>query len=141
MEKLHDSGQVRLLGISNVGLDQLQLLCQKARIRPRFVQNRCYAVQGWDRHVREYCTANGIIYQGFSLLTANPQVVQSRVLARIAKRHQRNATQIVFRFALDIGMIPLTGTTDPAHMSADLEIFDFRLDGEEIEQIETLALA
>jgi diketogulonate reductase-like aldo/keto reductase len=141
MEKLHDSGQVRLLGISNVGLDQLQLLCEKARIRPRFVQNRCYAVQGWDRHVREFCTANEIIYQGFSLLTANPEILRSRPVARIAERHQRSATQIVFRFALEIGMIPLTGTTDPAHMSADLEIFDFRLDGEEIEQIETLTLA
>jgi diketogulonate reductase-like aldo/keto reductase len=37
------------------------------------------------------------------------------------------------------GMIPLTGTTDPAHMKADLEAFDFHLEPEEIEQIECLA--
>jgi diketogulonate reductase-like aldo/keto reductase len=141
MEKLYDSGQVRLLGISNVGLDQLQLLCQQARIRPRFVQNRCYAVQGWDYHIRQFCSANGIIYQGFSLLTANPEVLRSRTLARISERHQRTATQIVFRFALDVGMMPLTGTTDASHMASDLEIFDFRLDTEEIQQIERLAVA
>ena len=71
MEAIHDSGRARLLGVSNVTLEQLQRLCQEARIRPRFVQNRCYAVQGWDRRVREFCAANELVYQGFSLLTAN----------------------------------------------------------------------
>ena len=71
MEAIHDSGRTRLLGVSNVTLDQLQQLCKGARVRPRFVQNRCYAVRGWDRRIREFCAANGLIYQGFSLLTAN----------------------------------------------------------------------
>src|SRR5262245_62846944 len=38
MEAIHASGRVRVLGVSNVGLDQLQLLCASARVRPRFVQ-------------------------------------------------------------------------------------------------------
>jgi diketogulonate reductase-like aldo/keto reductase len=139
MESLHDSGRVRFLGVSNVSLEQLQLLCEKARIRPRFVQNRCYAIRGWDRRIREFCTANGIVYQGFSLLTANRDVLASPTMARIAQHHGRTVSQIVFRFALDVGMIALTGTTDPEHMRADLEIFDFRLAAEEITQIETLA--
>lgn len=139
MESLHDSGQVRFLGMSNVTLEQLQSLCEKARIRPRFVQNRCYAIRGWDRRVREFCTANGIIYQGFSLLTANREVLASPAMARIAQRHGRTVSQIVFRFAVDVGMIALTGTTDPDHMRADFEIFDFRLAPDEVARIEMLA--
>jgi diketogulonate reductase-like aldo/keto reductase len=138
MEAIHDSGQARLLGISNVTLDQLQTLCQKARVRPRFVQNRCYAAQGWDRRVRQFCAANGLLYQGFSLLTANREAMAHSELARIAKRHGRTVSQIVFRFALDVGMIPLTGTTDADHMEADLEVFNFRLEPEEVERIEGL---
>src|SRR5262249_16782483 len=42
METIRDSGRTRLLGVSNVTLEQLELLCQGARIRPHFVQNRCY---------------------------------------------------------------------------------------------------
>ncbi len=139
MESLHDSGQVRFLGMSNVTLEQLQSLCEKARIRPRFVQNRCYAIRGWDRRVREFCTANGIVYQGFSLLTANREVLASPAMARIAQRHGRTVSQIVFRFAVDVGMIALTGTTDPDHMRADFEIFDFRLAPDEVARIEMLA--
>jgi diketogulonate reductase-like aldo/keto reductase len=140
MEALHDSGRARLLGVSNVSLDQLQRLCQQARVGPRFVQNRCYAVRGWDRAVREFCVAHDIVYQGFSLLTANRDVLARPELARIAEHHGRTVSQVVFRFALDVGMVPLTGTTDLAHMSIDLEVFDFRLEPAEIERIEGLAL-
>jgi diketogulonate reductase-like aldo/keto reductase len=139
MEAIHDSGRVRLLGISNVTFEQLQRLCQRARVRPRFVQNRCYAVRGWDRQVREFCAHNGLVYQGFSLLTANRDVIDRPEMLRIAKHHGRTVSQIVFRFALDVGMIPLTGTTDPAHMKADLEVFDFCLEPEEVERIERMA--
>ena len=79
MELLHESGRARLLGVSNVTLEQLQHLCREARVRPQFVQNRCYAVEGWDRGVREFCVANGLIYQGFSLLTANRSAGPSRI--------------------------------------------------------------
>lgn len=138
MEAIHATGRTRLLGVSNISLDQLQELCQKASVTPRFVQNRCYAERGWDRRMREYCAANGIIYQGFSLLRANRQVLAHHEMDRIAKKHGRTAAQIVFRFALEVGMIALTGTTSAAHMKADLEVFDFRLETEEVNRIAAL---
>ena len=139
MEAIHDSGRTRLLGVSNVTLEQLQSLCREARVQPRFVQNRCYATRGWDRRVREFCAANDILYQGFSLLTANREVLARPELARIAEHHNRTASQILFRFALDAGMLPLTGTTDAGHMRADLDVFDFALTLDEVQQIEHLA--
>jgi diketogulonate reductase-like aldo/keto reductase len=138
MEAIHESGRARLLGVSNVSLDQLQELCESVRIRPRFVQNRCYAVRGWDRDVRRFCAANGIVYQGFSLLTANRAVLAHPELHRIAQRHAVTPAQLVFRFALDVGMIPLTGTTKAEHMRADLGVLNFQLRAEEVARIEML---
>ncbi len=140
MEALHDGGRVRLLGVSNFTLEQLQRLCEQARVPPRFVQNRCYASRGWDRAVREFYGARGMVYQGFSLLTANRDVLDHPEMVRIAHRHGRSAAQVVFRFALDAGMVPLTGTTDPGHMREDLEVYAFRLEPEEVERIERLAV-
>jgi diketogulonate reductase-like aldo/keto reductase len=139
MEAIHDSGRVRLLGVSNVGHDQLELLCAKARVRPTFVQNRCYADQGWDREVRTFCAAEHLAYQGFSLLTANRDLLKRQELRRIAEHYGRTASEIVFRFAMDVGMIPLTGTTSAEHMQVDLSIFDFRLNAEEVAVIECMA--
>ncbi len=138
MEAIHSSGRARLLGICNVTLEQLQSLCKEARVRPRFVQNRCYAAQGWDRRIRQFCAANGVVYQGFSLLTANRKVTAHRELILMAERHGRTVSQIVFRFAIDVGMVPLTGTTDAEHMREDLDVFDFRLEPKEVVIIEAL---
>lgn len=141
MEALYDKGLTRFLGISNVNLEQLQELFQKARIRPSFVQNRCYANLAWDSPIREFCQSHSILYQGFSLLTANPQVLNHPQLAQIASRYKRTTNQIIFRFSLEVGMIPLTGTTNAKHMQEDLAIFDFQLTPEEIRQIQTMALS
>lgn len=138
MEAIHDSGRVRYLGVSNVFLDQLELLVKEARVKPRFVQNRCYASRGWDRDVREFCAANDIIYQGFSLLTANRDVLANSAVAKLAHKYHCSAAQIVFRFALDVGMLPLTGTTAAAHMQADLAVDKFALTAAEMEQLDKI---
>lgn len=140
MEEIYDSGRVRVLGVSNVTLEQLKSLYHGARIRPQFVQNRCYAAREWDRLIREFCAANDMIYQGFSLLTGNRDVMVSPELIQIAKRHGRTVSQIVFRFALDVGMLPLTGTTNDDHMRLDLDLFDFHLEPAELHTIERLSL-
>jgi diketogulonate reductase-like aldo/keto reductase len=61
-------------------------------------------------------------------------------MGRLARRHQKTVSQIVFRFALDAGIIPLTGTTSRVHMQADLDVFKFSLSPGEVARIEGLAL-
>ena len=72
-------------------------------------------------------------------MTANRQALAAPTLTQIAERHGRTIPQVVFRFALAVGMMPLTGTTSAEHMKQDLEIFEFDLDPEEIDQIERVA--
>src|SRR5688500_3002372 len=79
----------RALGISNVALDQLEELWSFARVKPSFVQNRCYAATRWDAKTRELCKRNGIVYQGFSLLTANAAELRSATLREIVQRTGR----------------------------------------------------
>ncbi len=141
MEALHDAGRARFLGISNVAPDQLEALLRIARVRPTFVQNRCYAALGWDALVRALCEREGVVYQGFSLLTANTRILRRSVVEDVARLHGRTSAQVVFRFALQLGMIPLTGTTDPRHMGEDLAVYEFELSVPELRAIERAALA
>lgn len=139
MEDLQQEGQVGLLGVSNVTAEQVAALCETARIPPAFVQNRCFARLGWDRDVRHVCRQEGVVYQGFSLLTANRAELSSPPCRSLAERHGKTVPQIVFRFALELGMIPLTGTTDPEHMRQDLAVYDFELPAEDVETLETIS--
>ena len=141
MEGLHAEGKTRFIGVSNVDLDQLELLCERARTPPAFVQNRCFARNGWDAEIRAFCRERGIVYQGFSLLTANIAHLRTPAFAETVRRVGRTPAQVVFRFALQVGMQPLTGTTDPAHMREDLGMYDFELAPEDVRRIEEIAEA
>jgi diketogulonate reductase-like aldo/keto reductase len=140
MEAFYQSGKTKMIGISNVTAAQLAQLCEQANVRPMMVQNRCFAALAWDKEVRAICQAHGIIYQGFSLLTANREVFADPDIRAIAQRVGAGPAQVIFRFAMQIGMLPLTGTTSQQHMKEDLAAEQFSLSAEEIQRIEMIAL-
>jgi diketogulonate reductase-like aldo/keto reductase len=140
MEGLYQTGKAKMIGISNIMAGQLAQLCEQANIKPMVVQNRCYAALGWDMQVREICQAHGIIYEGFSLLTANSEVLADPQVQQIARRLGTAPAQVIFRFAMQIGMLPLTGTTSERHMKEDLQAEHLELSADEVQRIETIAL-
>jgi diketogulonate reductase-like aldo/keto reductase len=107
MEALQQQGDTRTIGISNVSRQQLEALYESARIKPAFVQNRCYARTGWDRDVRDFCRSKQIRYQGFSLLTANRTELADPRIEAIAQRRQATVAQVVFRFAHALGLLSI----------------------------------
>jgi len=135
MEKLHASGRVRQLGVSNVSPDQLSALVAGAKVPPSYVQNRCYARLGWDARIREICREEHIRYQGFSLLTANRKELARPEIKAIARHHKATVPQVVFAFSMQSGMLPLTGTSSEKHMREDLASASFRLSAEECSQV------
>ena len=139
MVKERDGGRTRFLGVSNVSLRHLQQMAATGAEAPAFVQNRCFARVGWDRDVRAFCRERRTVYQGFLLLTANPEVLRHRLVAGIAARLKATPPQVVFRFALAVGMLPLTGTSDAEHMKQDLASRDLSLSADEVSAIERLA--
>jgi diketogulonate reductase-like aldo/keto reductase len=141
MVKERNAGRARLLGVSNVSLLHLEQMAAAHPDVPAFVQNRCFARLGWDREVRRFCRERKITYQGFSLLTANPEALRHPLVAALAARAKTTPAQVVFRFAQAVGMLPLTGTSNAEHMQQDLASRDLEMSSEEVRAIESLAVA
>jgi diketogulonate reductase-like aldo/keto reductase len=139
MKKERDAGRTRLLGVSNVSLRHLEQMSEAHSEMPGFVQNRCYARLGWDRDVRFFCRERKIAYQGFSLLTANVDVLRHPIITRLAACENATPAQVIFAFARAEGMLPLTGTSNPEHMRQDLASLALELSPEAVQCIETLA--
>jgi diketogulonate reductase-like aldo/keto reductase len=143
MVKERDAGRTRALGVSNVSLRHLQQMAALRLEAPAFVQNRCYARLGWDREVRAFCKERKIVYQGFSLLTANINDLRhpaiAKIITAIAQREGATFAQVVFRFTQAVGMLPLTGTTDAEHMRQDLACRGLTISPEEVQAIESMA--
>jgi diketogulonate reductase-like aldo/keto reductase len=139
MRKQRDAGHARLLGVSNVSLQHLEQMAAVHTEGPAFVQNRCYARLGWDREVRRFCDERNIVYQGFSLLTANAEVLRHPVVSGIAARVEATPAQLVFAFARAVGMLPLTGTSSAEHMKQDMASSELKLGEEAVRAIERVA--
>ena len=139
MEAQVEAGKVGQLGISNCyGLQQLESLCSEARIKPAVLQNRFYADTCYDRDLRAYCRKQGIVYQSFWTLSANPQVLSHRTVTALAEKYQCTAAQILFRYLTQVGVAPLTGTRSDGHMRDDLAIFEFQLTDAELTRMSAL---
>jgi diketogulonate reductase-like aldo/keto reductase len=138
MIKERDAGRTRFLGVSNVSLGHLEQMSALNKELPKFVQNRCYARLGWDRDIRRFCREREIVYQGFSLLTANVEVLRHALITGLATEMRVSPPQIVFAFARSVGMLPLTGTSNDQHMRQDLGSVDLTLAPEAMRDIEHL---
>lgn len=139
MEALQQAGKTRLLGVSNMRLEQLQQLLAGATVKPAFVQNRCYARMQWDAQVRALCRAENMLYQGFSLLTANQREIVTEPMRQICLRHGCTLAQVVYRFALQAGMQPLMGSTGRQHQQEALGAYGLELSAEEMATVENTA--
>ncbi len=139
MTRERDAGRTRLLGVSNVSLRHLEQMVQVHSSLSAFVQNRCFARLGWNREVRAFCRKHEIVYQGFSLLTANVEVLRDPVVAEIAVQANGTAAQVVFAFARSVGILPLTGTSSAEHMKQDLESRGMEIGDDAVRAIEGLA--
>jgi diketogulonate reductase-like aldo/keto reductase len=139
MEELYSDKKIHNLGVSNFTAQQLKELCDSVTVKPKFIQNRCYADKGWDIEVREVCEREDVKYQGFSILTANGNELSLPLISELAEDYAKTIPQIIFKFCMQIGIIFITGTSSEKHMRDDLNINDFELSVDEIRQIEAIA--
>lgn len=139
METLHKMGRVKLLGISNCyDLDFFKKLFDNATVKPAILQNRFYKESNYDKTLRQFCTEQGVIYQSFWTLTANPHILTSHTMQSLADEFKKTPAQLFFRYLTQSGIVPLTGTCSVQHMKEDLDVIDFKLSKNVMNAISTL---
>ncbi|MGP2655628.1 aldo/keto reductase family protein [Malaciobacter sp. WC5094] len=139
MEEFVQCGQVGQIGISNCyDLNLLIYLYNILEVKPKVVQNRFYKDSDYDKQIREFCRQKDITYQSFWSLTANPHLLSSIEVQSLAIKYNKTVPQIFYRFLKHIGITPLNGTTSKKHVEEDLDILNFKLEDEEIRQVNTL---
>lgn len=142
-EEFVAEGRVRALGLSNTyDLRTLQRLYDLATVKPTYLQNRFYAKSGYDTEIREFCREKGINYESFWTLTANPHVIDGKLVRDIASKYGATPQQIFFKFVRSLGIIPLSGTTSERHMVEDVAVESIPpLSAEEVSSIERALLS
>lgn len=139
MEEIYRRGEVMQLGISNCyDLEVLKRLYQEVDIQPSIVQNRFYSDSNYDKELREWCQTHKITYQSFWSLTANPHILGSDIVIKLAIKYQKSEAQIFFAYLMSQNITPLSGTTSQEHMQQDLKAGELSLTHDEIAAITSL---
>lgn len=113
---------IRNLGISNVTLPVLQAIMQRASVKPSVVQNRFHDRTGFEVELRAFCRENDMVFQSFWTLSANPALVKSPPVAKVAQEAGVTAPAAYYSLLLGLeGVTVLDGTTNEVHMRDDLE--------------------
>ena len=140
MRKERDAGRARLAGRQQCVTCSTWSRCWPPRQKfPPSCKTAAMPACGWDREVRAFCRKHKIIYQGFSLLTANAEVLRHPLVVEIATTCKATPAQIVFSFSRAVGMLPLTGTSNAEHMKQDLASRDRYYPPESVKVVESIA--
>ncbi|MCO4794818.1 MAG: aldo/keto reductase [Bacteriovoracaceae bacterium] len=139
MEQFVTDGKVKQLGISNCySYDFFVDLFEKVDQKPAVLQNRFYADSGYDINLRKFCLDNNVTYQSFWTLSANPHLLEHKILTDLATKNSVTPAVVLYRSLSEIGVVPLCGTTSSKHMSEDLNLMEFDLNKDDINNVFSL---
>jgi diketogulonate reductase-like aldo/keto reductase len=138
MEHLLEQGSVRAIGVSNYMSHHLEELLAIATYPPSVNQIELSPFSFRSRvDVVELCHAAGIAVQAYSPLTKG-RLLTDPALVSIAARVRRDPAQVMLRWALQRGLIPLPKSTDAGRIASNAAIFDFHLSTVEMDELDAL---
>ena len=140
MEKAVRQGKVRSIGLSNWYIEELQEFLPQVTITPAVVQNEIHPYYQ-ESKVIDYVHSLGIVMEGwypFGGRGYTKELLSDKTIAKIAKAHGKSVAQVILRWNLQKGVIVIPGSSNPAHIQENTEIYDFTLSKKEMKQINAL---
>lgn len=129
-------GLVIDIGVSNYSEDQIQDLIDHSGITP-VVNQIEWSPFGWSQHMLDYCRENKIAVQAYSPLTHARRMNNSEI-EDIADEYNKSPAQILIRWCLQCGTIPIPKANSLDHLEENLDVFDFELSRSDIERLDKL---
>ena len=138
LEELYEDGKVRSIGVDNFTQDRMADFLFFNKVKPAVNMIECNAYfQREDE--RRYLDEQNILLQAWSPLAAGKKdLFANEILCGIAKKHQKSVAQIVLRWLVQRGIVPVVKSANPVRMKENLDIFDFTLSEDEMRQIVSL---
>lgn len=138
MERAYQAGKVRSLGLSNFPKEKIQEVIDAAEIEPQLVTVECHPYFQ-ERELREYLAPYGIVIEAwYPLGHGDKGLLEEPVLQELAEKYGKTPAQIILRWHVQMGNSIIPGSTNPAHIADNADIFDFALTDEEMERIAKL---
>ena len=138
LEKAYKAGKVRAIGLSNFESERLEEVLNIAEIKPQIIQvegHPYFQQAALKERVAPYGTR---MEHWFPLGHGDANLINEPVFTELGKKYGKSNVQIILRWHLQMGNIPLPRSTNPAHQKDNIDIFDFQLTEDEMAKIKAL---
>ena len=138
MEKAVAEGKVRSIGLSNFESERLEEVLSASEIKPAVLQVEChpyYQQTALKKRVAAYGTA---IECWYPIGHWDQGLIGEPVFAELGKKYGKSNVQIILHWHIQEGNIIFPKSTNPEHIRANFDIFDFALTEEEMNRIRAL---
>jgi 2,5-diketo-D-gluconate reductase A len=137
MVRLLEDGMVRAIGVSNFKPSHLDRLLDATGVAPHVDQIEL------NPHVarldeRGYHTAHGILTESWWPIGQGGSLLEARVLGDVAVAHGKTPAQVVLRWHVQLGLVPIPKSSRPERLAQNIDVFDFELSNEELDMIAAL---
>lgn len=136
LEKIKAAGKAKNIGVSNYTIRHLEDMKSYAHEMPAVNQVELHVLLQQPELVK-YCENNGIIIEAYSPL-AHGKGMDDPTLAEIAKKHSKSPAQIMLRWCVQSGFVTLPKSVTPDRIAANIDLFDFELDDDDLAKIKPL---
>ena len=142
MEQALAMGKVRAIGISNFDTNDslFDQLLASAKVKPQIMQIECHPY-AQRKHWQERCAAEGIQIECWFPLggrDSKGEILRDKTINEIAQAHGKTAAQVIIRWHIQEGFSVIPGSSNPAHIKENIEVFDFTLSDAEMQRIRAL---
>jgi len=140
LKRLRDEGKIRHIGLSEVGVDQIE--CARSEVQIATVQNRYNLAERKHDDVVEYCTRAGIGFIPFYPLTIG-ELANSETLKSLAARESVTPPLIALAWLFQRSpvIVPIPGTSSLEHLEENAEACSITLSSEDMQTLNRLSLA
>lgn len=138
LEEAYCDGKIRAIGVSNFSADQLKNLELTTTVKPVIDQ---IEINPWYQQSEavQFIQSEGIQVEAWApFAEGKHNIFNNRTLVKIGKRYGKSAGQVILRWLYQRQIVVIPKTVHQAHMAANLDIYDFVLDKQDMAQIATL---
>jgi diketogulonate reductase-like aldo/keto reductase len=139
MQEIYKSGKAKAIGVSNYTIRHLSELIETSDMVPMVNQVEFHPfIYDHQKALLAYCRERNIAVEAYSPLARHSKTSTAEVEA-VAAKHGKTPSQVLLRWCLQHGTVPLPRSTNPDHIRENLNVFDFELTDEDMKILDRLS--
>ncbi|HVS58395.1 MAG TPA: aldo/keto reductase [Candidatus Saccharimonadales bacterium] len=139
LEEIHEAGTAKAIGVSNYTIRHLEGLMKHSTIKPAVNQVELHVFLQQPKLV-QFCKDNDIAVEAYSPL-AHGKGMDHPVLSELGSKHGKTPAQIMLRWCIEQGTVPLPKSVRQNRIRQNLDVFDFTLDEADMQSLAGLGKA